>query len=265
MYISFTVRFLAKGVAINVGVNTKRKWGGFRGPIFSDGSFEFIHIPWNEEKYERIEPRPQKYSEMKYSLYICERAPDLLESYVLVSPDFCNCTYASTMKDGRAAPANKPIFSLNEGDYLLFYATLDFWDDEIKGEDWINPRWGAYIVGLFKIDSIYESLRHVLDDEVAFESFKEYTWFKSQVKVGDLDAIVPWVKGIKEESGLLKKAIPLSNPNFSQKWSKLACDLFRTSRGKRLDPEKKTIFRTVLTCENKCLEKLLPLCTLRKD
>ena len=252
------MKILAKGVVINVGVNTNPKWGGFRGPIFSDGSFEFIHIPW-KPKYEMIEPPPKKYDEMPYSSYVPESVKKNYE-YVLVSPDFRNCTYASTTY----AAANKPILDLEKGDFLLFYSTLDFKDERRKREDWINPKWGAYIVGLFKIDFIKESLRHVLADKVAREAFKEYTWYKSLLTLGVTDDGAPWVKGIKKESGLLKKAVPLSSPDDSQKWSDLACDLFRTSRGRRLDANKKAIFQTVLTSEGECLDKLLTKCILPK-
>jgi len=251
---------LAKGVAINVGVNTKPEWGGFRGPIFSDGSFEFIHIPW-KPKYGMIEPRPKKYDEMPYCSYVPENREN---DYVLVSPDFDNCAYASTMRDERPAPANKPIFNLKQGDYLFFYATLCFEDERGEKEGWINPKWGAYIVGLFKIDFICKSLRHILDDQVAFEAFKEYTWFKSQVEVGDLDAIVPWVKGIKGESGLLEKAIHLSSPDEPKRWSVLAIELFRTANGNKLNADEEASFRTVLICEGECLDKLLAKCILRK-
>jgi hypothetical protein len=57
-------RGLAKGVAINVGANTEPEWGGFRGPIFPNGSFEFVHIPW-KEKYGTIQPQPKKYESYK--------------------------------------------------------------------------------------------------------------------------------------------------------------------------------------------------------
>ena len=252
------MKSLAKGVAINVGVNTNPEWGGFRGPIFSDGSFEFIHIPW-KEKYGIIEPRPKKYKEMRYSSYVPDR---LKNEYVLVSPDFDNCTYASTTY----AAANKPILDLEEGDFLFFYSTLDFKGERRKREDGINPNWGAYIVGLFKIDFIKESLRHVLADKVAREAFKEYTWFKSLLKLGVRDDGAPWVKGNEKESGLLQTAIPLSSPNPDdpQKWNDLAYDLFRTSKGNKLDVNKKAIFQTVLTCEGECLDKLLAKCILRR-
>jgi len=252
--------FLVRSVAINVGVNTRPKWGGFRAPIFSDGSFEFIHIPW-KDKYGKIEPKPKKYNEMRYSSYV----PDNLKNeFVLVSPDFDNRTYASTM----GAPANKPILSLNQNDYLFFYATLRFKDEKGKREDWVNPNWGAYLVGLFKIAFIYAGLAEVLSDKNAKEAFKEYAWFKSLLKrrIYD-DGITPWIKGVVGESGLLGKAIPLgdADPNNPQKWSDQACKLFRTSRGKELEARKKAIFQTVLTCEGECLDKLLANCILRSS
>lgn len=59
-------------------------------PILSPGARAYI--PWNE-KYGIIRPGPPKYSEMSYCNYIPE---NLLDSQVLISPDFENCTYAST-------------------------------------------------------------------------------------------------------------------------------------------------------------------------
>jgi len=178
---------------------------------------------------------------------------------VFISPDFCNCTYASTT----LAPANKSISDLKPGDFLFFYATLKFKDDRRSPEAWINQQWGAYIVGLFKIESIYKSFSYVLADEDARKSFKEYAWFKSLLIRGFRDDKAPWIKGIEEESGLLKKAIPLSSPESGQKRSCLAYDLFRTSRGKKLTL-KTLIYRTILTCEGERLDTLLDLCVLRK-
>jgi hypothetical protein len=104
-----------------------------------------------------------------------------------------------------------------------------------------------------------------LADQVAREAFREYTWFKSLLRLGYRDDGAPWVKGIRQESGLLHKAIPLSRPEDSQKWSNLAGELFKTSTQKRLDIYKKAVFQTVLTCEGDCLDKLLTKCILRKS
>lgn len=255
------MKSLAKSFAINVGVNTK--WGGFRAPIFPNGSFEFIHIPW-VDKYGMIDPPPTRYEVYRtYESYIKPRLKDKY-THILESPDFCHCTYASTVKEGRPAPANKHIFKLNPGeDYLFFYSTLNFYGKESEKEDWINQKWGAYVVGLFKIDKIYPGLKAVLADSAAKEAFKEYTWFKSLLKRGIVDdGGPPWVKGIREESGLLEKAIPLSSSEDSEKWRDSARDLFTTSTGKKLPAN--AVFQTILKCEGECLDKLLAKCALRK-
>jgi hypothetical protein len=248
---------MGKAVAINVGVNNDEEWGRFRGPIFSDGSFEFIHIPWHEKKYGVIDPPPKKYKDMPYSLYVPKR---LHENFVLQSPNFKIKTYASTTD----APANKPIWRLQRGDFLLFYSTLDFKGDEETKEDWINSYWGAYVVGYFKIDRIWESIHYVLNDESAIEAFADYDWFKILISTDPHDW-APWVKGIEEESGLLKKAIPLSRPKPEdpQRWSDDARHFFTTTKRKLLGD--KVVFQTVLLCEGNLLDELVSRCVLRDN
>ena len=213
-----------------------------------------------------IDPPPKKYGDMPYSSYVPDR---LKNEYVFVSPDFHNCAFASTPN---AYTVNKPICSLKQGDCLLFYATLDFKNEKGKPEDWINPDWGAYIVGFFKVDFIFKGTDIFIDDSTMdrfIEAFEEYDWYKifinkTKIDKNNLKHFVPspWIKGIKCESGLLEKAIPLSSPKDSQKWSEKAYELFRTSTGKRLP--QKAIFQTVLTIEGENLDKLLVQCTLSK-
>lgn len=248
---------ITKAVAINVGANKNEEWGGFRGPIFADGRFHFIHIPWKDH-YGKIVPPPKKYSEMDYEPYV---PANLKYKYVLISPDFKNKTYAST----KGAPANKPLLDLFAGNYLFFYATLDFVGDISARKEWINPNWGAYLVGLFKVKIVYDSLKRVLSDKEATKNFMEYAWYKSMRANKYTDDNAPWIKGSEEGSGLLKEAIPLSDSTDSQKWSKIACEFFRTAKGHELDQNKKAVFQTVLTCEGDRLEGLLSRCELRKE
>ena len=278
---------MVKGVAINVGVNTKREWGGFRGPIFSDGSFDFIHIPWAPE-YGMIEPRPKKYKNMSYSRHVPDRLKD---EYVAISPDFDRCTYASS----GGSPANELIFNLNPGDYLLFFSTLDFTNERGKREEWINPKWGAYLVGLFKIARIWKR-SVILKDEYAMKAFEGYVFYEllkrpdcfgfyvaeegecqqchySRIcsqspdvyRLAPPNPSAPWIKGIQKESGLLEKAIHLNDSKDSHKWSDLAYELFRKSWKEKLDVNKQASPRIILTCEGECLANLLAKCVLRKS
>jgi hypothetical protein len=289
------VKSLAKGVAINVGANKDPKWGVCRGPIFPNGSFKFIHIPWDEVTYGMTDPQPKKYQDMCYKEYVARMCPHLLDNFVAESPNFRISVYASS---GAAKLANKAIWRLRENeDYLLFYATLKFEGEEEKRERWINRDWGAYIVGLFKIDRIWKR-GSVLSNEYARKAFEGYCFYEvlkrpecfggylseenecQQCKDSRAcsespyydprpppDPSTPWVKGMEKESGLLEKAIPLSSPENSNRWSDLACELFKyfkTSEAKRLGIDKKAIPQAVLACEGECLDKLLSRCILRK-
>lgn len=282
---------MAKGVAINVGANTKPKYGRCRGPIFRNGYFEFIHIPWNLDEYGMVDPPPKRYRDMPYASYVRDKLKD---KYVVRSPDFDNCCYASSA----GALANSLIHELNPGDYLFFYATLDFLGNSEQRENLVNPDWGAYIVGLFKIYKVWKRSEVLSDEEAnkAFQSYDFYKILKRQECFGlynpkeiecelCIDAkccsqspgvfltpnpSAPWVKGIKEEngkkvSGLIKQAIPLSRPEKgnSQKWSPLARELFRTPTRNPLGDQAR--FRAPLRCEGECLEKLLAKCVLRNN
>jgi hypothetical protein len=238
-----------------------------------------------------VDPPPKRYRDMPYASYVRDKLKD---KYVVRSPDFDNCCYASSA----GALANSLIHELNPGDYLFFYATLDFLGNSEQRENLVNPDWGAYIVGLFKIYKVWKRSEVLSDEEAnkAFQSYDFYKILKRQECFGlynpkeiecelCIDAkccsqspgvfltpnpSAPWVKGIKEEngkkvSGLIKQAIPLSRPEKgnSQKWSPLARELFRTPTRNPLGDQAR--FRAPLRCEGECLEKLLAKCVLRNN
>jgi len=239
-----------EAVSINVGANTNKRWCGFRGPVFSDLDFEFIHIPW-KEKYGIIEPKPLTYEEKygKFSSYVIEK---LKQKWVFESPNFQTYTFASTDN----APANKSIFSLKPNDYLFFHATLDRYD-KVNQQD----GWGIFIVGYLKIERLYDSFADVIDSESGIDDFKEYQWFKIFKEKQWLDSS-PWIKGQTEKSGLLKKAIPLTEPNDPYTWNKITYELLRTQNKKQLGNRANP--RLILTCSGERLKKLLLMCKLRK-
>lgn len=252
------VRDLAKAVVINVGANKNPRYGGFRAPIFPDGSFEFMHVPWQQEYGE--EPSDHKYRNYRY----CEQSvPQALwdKSYI-ESPNFRIHAYAGT----RGADAvNSYIWRLDPNDFLMFYATLAFQDVEgKKPENWINQNWGAYIIGYFCVDLICKR-SEALSEQKCRQVFEEYDFFKAALKRQDKSNGTPWVKGKRNESGLLEKAIPLSRPEKenSQKWSDLAHELLRSATGKILGEN--AVFQAVLACEGGSLERLLSKCVLRTN
>ena len=118
-------------------------------------------------------------------------------------------------------------------------------------------------MGLFKIDLVIPRSKIIFED-YAIEAFQEYDFYKVVLNEPNTFNKTPWVKGIEEESGLLEKAVPLSSPQDPEKWSDLACKLFRTSTGRRLDVNQKAKFNWVLKCEDECLDELLTRCAFRR-
>ena len=245
----YSRRNFMEAVSINVGANTNKRWCGFRAPVFNNFDFEFIHIPW-KEKYGIIEPTPLTYEE-KYGQFSSYVIDTLKKKWIFESPNFQLHTFASTDN----APANKSIFNLKPNDYLFFHATLDRYNQA-------NQRigWGIFIVGYFKIKGICNSFNEVTANKSAKEDFKDYQWFKI-FKENKRTDNSPWIKGQDGKSGLLKKAIPLTEPSDPYIWNEKANKLLRTQNKKHLGNRANP--RIILTSSGDNLEKLLSICELR--
>lgn len=132
---------MPRAVAINVGANTSLP--GVRGPIYSDGSFEYVPIPEREPTAEQV----PTYRELDLDTDL----PDgCLDDPVHLDPTFREypCCSAYTYGDNYGVKA-RPIRELSAGDLLLFYATLS--TTETPDHDWICPEWGAYLIGAFEL------------------------------------------------------------------------------------------------------------------
>jgi len=128
-----------RAVAVNVGANTNAP--GVRGPIFPDGSFEFVPIPETEPAdaptYADLDLRAAVPAEVR-------------DAPVHLDPEFAGypCCERYTYGDPHGVKA-RPLLDLAAGDYALFYATLS-----PRGEghpDWVVPDWGAYLIGAFEL------------------------------------------------------------------------------------------------------------------
>lgn len=131
-----------KSVALNVGANSSTLGG--RGPIFPDGSFQYIPIPEEDETV--TEPT-------YFDLHLLENRPSSAHDVVVhFDPEFPEYGYGVNYTYGdRHAPKTTAISKLAEGDILFFYATLDYENGRDREYDWINEDWGAYLIGHFKL------------------------------------------------------------------------------------------------------------------
>jgi hypothetical protein len=195
---------MARAVAINVGANTNAP--GFRGPVYPDGTFEFVPIPETEPTDER----PPTYGDLELSLPL---PADVRDTPVHLDPEFREYPggEAYTYGDPWGVKA-RPLLDLSAGDYALFYATLAprnrAGDRGLAGHpDWTTPEWGAYLVGEFRLAR----------DPIPGEAYREGELPESVVAAlgnnahvgrAEFDAAVLLLGD--DASGLYERPVPLS-------------------------------------------------------
>lgn len=186
-------------VAINVGANTNQP--GFRGPIYSDGSFEFVPIPETEPTDASV----PTYGDLDLTIPI---PSDLEDRPVHLDPSFGEYPHCEhyTYGDPYGVKAS-PLLELSEGDHVCFYATLTY-HGSAPPPTWIAAEWGAYVIGRFKLAS----------DPVAGDEFQALPAPHRQAYSGNahlkrttFDAAV-LLRGDPSNSQLYDSAIPLSGP-----------------------------------------------------
>lgn len=164
--------------------------GGNLGPIFKDGSFEYIPIPEDfpsdiENTYADTPGRNGN----NLSAYVRK---GLKDRQIHFDPEFKSFTYG--------AGNHRPISKLNKNDLLVFYAGLKPYENKRYEE-------GLYIIGYF---TVKEVLNFDLMDEDEIEKSTKSCRNNAHIKrKKDTDGLVI-VKGYKNKSKLLDKAIKIS-------------------------------------------------------
>jgi len=191
---------MPRAVAVNVGANTNAP--GVRGPIYPDGSFEFVPIPESEPVRESA--AVPTYADLNLDTDVPE---DALDEPVHLDPEFAEypACEAYTYGDPHGVKA-RPLSELAAGDCVFFYATLT--TRGAPDREWIAPDWGAYIVGQFRLarDPVSGEAFADLpaDERAAFAS-------NAHCKRAEFDAAV-LLAGRPAASGLYETAVPLSTP-----------------------------------------------------
>lgn len=202
---------MVRSVAINVGANTNTP--GFRGPIYPDGSFEFIPIPESEPTKEPV----PTYGELGVS---CELPEAVWDTPVHLDPSFVELGLceAYTYGDPFGVKAG-PLLDLSAGDIVYFYASLS---PEGSGHpDWITREWGVYVIGQFvlSIDPVDPAEWESLD-----AGSKEVLRSNAHWKRETFDAKV-LLHGDDDQSALFDRAIPLNVPGEGTNANDLVVDL----------------------------------------
>jgi hypothetical protein len=126
-------------VLLRVGVDTGS--GGIHGPLFSDGTFEYISIP-DRFRSKGVDGRTYGNYRGRHGRALFEYFPESRREQVAsqpihVDPEFATFTY------GDPTTPKSSLRRLSEGSLLVFYAGL-------KGWDFICPP-ALYIIGYFDV------------------------------------------------------------------------------------------------------------------
>ena len=140
---------------INVGANASHR---FAGPIFPDGSFEFLSIP---EDRDLPEPHGVQYHNLR-SFYDPEQ--DLLryipqrlwDRTAHADPEWDTFTYGDNCATSPRAAALKRV---EPGDRLLFLVRLRSWD-----ENGPTNAYGFYLVGFIEVQGVLRKVTARPDD-----------------------------------------------------------------------------------------------------
>lgn len=187
-----------KAVILRVGIDSG--CGGIQGPLFQDGTFEYIPIPEDDQSVMNVnETQTYGNTEGKYGgtlkdFFLSKSRQSRMEDWPIhADPEFKTYTY------GDPAKLKSSLKYLEEGDMLIFYCGLEGWGFRC------NP--ALYLMGYFEvlkaglatefepdaIDSLFSNNAHVMHQDM----------FNKQK-----DKLV-LVKG-SSESRLLKKACLIS-------------------------------------------------------
>jgi len=126
-------------VLLRVGIDTGS--GGIHGPLFSDGSFEYIPIP-DRFRGKGVDARTYGNTRGKAELKLADYFPETRREKVCdqslhFDPEFETFTY------GDPTPPKSSLRELTEGSLLVFYAGLKGWNFER------TP--ALYIIGFFEV------------------------------------------------------------------------------------------------------------------
>jgi hypothetical protein len=112
--------------------------GGIQGPLFSDGSFDYVPIPDASGTDERTYGNTSGVKRRKLVEYFPERCrAAMARRSIHFDPEFASFTY------GDPTPPKAGLRHLEKGDMLVFYCGLEGWDHKS------DP--ALYLMGYFEV------------------------------------------------------------------------------------------------------------------
>jgi hypothetical protein len=128
-------------VLLRVGIDAG--CGGIQGPLFEDGTFEFMCIPDNKGVSVHTYGNMVGRNGTAHVSYFSEGRRTLMaKQTVHVDPEWETFTY------GDPTTPKRSLRLLNPGDFLVFYCGLQRWDSE---NGWNGDRPALYLAGYFEV------------------------------------------------------------------------------------------------------------------
>lgn len=185
-------------ILLRVGVDTGS--GGTHGPLFRDGSFEYIPIPDGFNKT-GVDSRTYGMTKGRQGRALIEYFPPWLQDKyrnhsIHFDPEFETFTYGDPTRPKRG------LRKLERGDLLVFYAGL-------KGCEDCRREPALYIIGFFSV-AVAGLARDFSSIETSMQFAQNFHVRNSLVFEDQKDRLV-LVKGDKSKSRLLKKAVLISS------------------------------------------------------
>jgi hypothetical protein len=181
-----------KVAMLRVGIDTGS--GGIHGPLFQDGSFDFIPIPDGFGIDERTYGKAKGLKQRNLIEYFPEsRHSAMMSKSIHFDPEFETFTY------GDPTPPKAGLRRLEKGDMLIFYCGLEGWDHRS------DP--ALYLFGYFEV--LWAGKSHEIGRQETFKLFQDNFHVRhSKVFERQKDDLV-LVKG-SDQSRLLKRAVRIS-------------------------------------------------------
>jgi hypothetical protein len=127
-----------KVAMLRIGIDSGS--GGMQGPLFRDGSFDYIPIPDGFGIDERTYGNTASLTQRKLVEYFPEsRRVEMATQSIHFDPEFVTFTY------GDPTPPKAGLRRLEKGDMLIFYCGLEGWG--LKSEP------ALYLMGYFEVQS----------------------------------------------------------------------------------------------------------------
>lgn len=193
-----------KCVLLRVGIDAGA--GGIQGPLFDDGTFEFICIPdgWNTgvHTYSTIIGRNGR-PHLDY--FPVSRHRQMAGQTIHLDPEFETFTY------GDPTTPKRSLRNLKPGDFLAFYCGLQKWDSENGWNCTCRP--ALYLAGFFKV--AFAGMAHEFDRKTLKDEFRNnfHVRYRSVFEQQKDDLVL--VKG-GPGSRLLRKACCISEEGRDQ-------------------------------------------------